>query len=270
MKQPFKYIIVDFYRFSRNTFLMLSPVIILFSLLQPVVHEFINGEFDNALEMLDRTSGIGAMREIECAAYSIIASQVYLSERKSGYTAEAVMRIGRQKYLSHCLLSASVCSVISALVAYMLFISAALLRGLPLYPTNAEKLSEITVSGSNLLTGSHPGVIWIVTGSCFIISSTSWTLSALAVSACSNNSFLVVLSPVLLSFFLHAVMRLIDTIHGNILLLSNIDYYYLGRGITNIADPWAAMRMTTEWYLPIVILASIVFWCSASWRIRHG
>lgn len=270
MKKPLWYSVMsNTYKSSRNIYLMLAVILLLFSLLQPVLSELYMRQFDNALEVFDRTSSIGAMREIECIAYSLIASQAYLVERKSGFLRLALQREGRRRYLSSCLVSTGIHAAFAVFISVGLFILFLVWQGYPLYPTNAEKMSDLCISGSQLLTSSSPWHIWFVIGACLLISSIAWTIAALAVSACTDNLFVVVMSPMLLSFFLHFIMSFIDQLNHNVLLYNGIDLYYLGRGITVISDPLNALCMTLLWYLPIILLASITFWYAATRRMQN-
>lgn len=269
-KQLWRSIAANTYKSSRNIYLMLAVLLLLFSLLQPVLSELFLRQFDNALEVFDRTSSIGAMREIECVAYSLIASQAYLVERKSGFLRLALQREGRRRYLSSCLISTGIHAAFAVFISVGLFILFLVWQGYPLYPTNAETMSDLCVSGSQVLTSDSPWRIWLIIGGCLLISSSTWALSALAVSACTDNLFVVVMSPMLLMLFLHFIMSIIDQLNEyNVFLNKGIDLYYLGRGITNITEPLSALGMTLLCYLPIIFIAGIVFWYAATRRMQY-
>lgn len=270
MKKPlWRSIIANTYKSSRNIYLMLAVILLLFSLLQPVLSELFLRQFDNALEVFDRTSSIGAMREIECVAYSLIASQAYLVERKSGFLRLALQREGRRRYLSSCLVSTGIHAAFAVCISVGLFILFLVWQGYPLYPTSAETMGDLCVSGSQVLTSDSPWRIWLIIGGCLLISSIAWALSALAVSACTDNLFVVVMSPMLLSFFLHFIMSIVDQLNHNVFLNNGIDLYYLGRGITIITGPLSALCMTLLCYLPIILISGIVFWYAATRRMQY-
>lgn len=260
---------LNLYKSAKNVYLLLAVILLFFSLLQPVLSELLQKQFDNALEVFDRTSSIGAMREIECVAYALIASQAYLIERKSGYMRFELQREGRRLYLFSCLVATAVYAVFTVLSGVGLFILFLRWHGYPLYPTTSEKLSELSVSGSQILASNHPWRIWLIIGGCLMISSTAWTISTLAVSACTDNLFVVVISPMLLSLFLHFIMSIIDHMNQNVLIDNGIDLYYLGRGITKISKPLDAIFLTLLWYLPIIYISSVIFWYAATRRMQH-
>lgn len=124
------------------------------------------------------------------------------------------------------------------------------------------------ISGSDLLQGNTPWKIWFVIAACLIISSVTWTLTSLAVSACTDNLFVVVLSPMLLLYLLHAIMLIIMKISYDP-IYDSLDYYYLGRGITPISDPAKAILTTCQWYLPVIVAALAVFFGFAVRRSQY-
>ena len=53
------------------------------------------------------------------------------------------------------------------------------------------------------------------------------------------------------------------------LCIRDWDYVYLGRGMTRIDAPLRALAVTAAGYLPVILIAAVVFYLAASWRIRH-
>lgn len=261
------------YKSAKSLSWVVAILLVAFSLLQTILNNLVTGDtanvLENVMDALQLTSSFGAMREMECLAYALIASLSYLIERRSGYIRFALQRAGRRRYLMGCLVSVSLNAIFVALIGLMLFVAVLMAGfGLPMFADKGqETVSYGFISGSDLLRGNAPYLIWITIGFSFALSSATWALGALAVSACTDNMFVVALSPMVFSYLMNAVSIVLHEISLTPAYL--VDYYYLGRGVTPLADPLYAMGVTLAWYLPIIMLACIVFWISASRRIRN-
>ena len=154
-------------------------------------------------------------------------------------------------------------AAVIAVIGLMLFaLILVVCFGATLLPTEPEVAMDLGISGNALLFGRTPWLIWGVVGISYIFAITGHCLCALAVSAVSNNLFVVVLSPMLIYYVL-------VNLTSPFLSPMGLDYVYLGRGMTRIDAPLRALAVTAAGYLPVILIAAVVFWFAASWRIRH-
>ena len=259
------------YRILIHPILWLGVALEVYLLLQPIFIELLmrmkygggGMEIDSVLGALSLSTNIGGTRDLEPIVYSFIAAQTYIVERKSGYLRASVLREGTRRYLGGCLASTCMAAAVIAVIGLMLFaLILVVCFGATLLPTEPEIAMDLGISGNALLFGRTPWLIWGVVGISYIFAITGHCLCALAVSAVSNNLFVVVLSPMLIYYVL-------ANLTSPFLSPMGLDYVYLGRGMTRIDAPLQALAVTAAGYLPVILIAAVVFYLAASWRMRH-
>lgn len=255
--------------------LPLCAIIMAYSLLQPM-WEFMQGgpnpDFLHSIfQVFELSIEQGAMRPAKYVAYACVYATAFAQDREHCFDRALLMRSGRGAYEFAKIAATWVSAGLAVALGLALTIGILLAKGFPMVDWRLSALKELYISGACLLAEGRLLEQWLLIWFSYAVSAATMATCALAVSAYTDNRFVILLAPLVFyypfNFLTNYVLPLDDWLKTPYSFYVSLDY--LGGGVTPFRNPQEALKYLLGLHVPLILTFCIAFIAGANRRLRR-